>query len=379
MIHQNKIRVLIFADWYYPTGGIEVFLSRLIGELGQSIEIGLAIREFRGKSDLSALEKSAKIFRIKSCLCGKIRKIIDEFSPDVIHINNVMALGLAALRAGRKRKIPVILTAHQIPAYKNTEWPLFRAIAWSYIRWFADKFDLITAPSNTVASLMKRNGVEYDPLVISCGVDTEKFCTGDKAESRRLLGFLENNPVILYVGRFEANKDLNLLIKAGGVLKSKINDFKIVLVGFDGAKRQFAKLQKLAERNGIKNRIINLGFIPNDSAKLPLVYRAADVFVIASYFETQSIVTIEALASGLPVIASESGALPELVVRGQNGLLFRPGDFSDLAEKLEFFFKHPEGVGSMEKAARNSALPHSLRVVSEKWLETYRKLSKQTG
>ncbi|MFH1838564.1 MAG: glycosyltransferase [Candidatus Kuenenbacteria bacterium] len=372
MNFHNKFRILIFVDWYYPIGGIEVFLTNLINKISSYAEIGLAVREFNGQSDFSCLENSAKIFRLKNNLWKESKKIINAFSPNVIHLNNMMLSGLAALFVAKRKNIPVVFTNHRIPEYKTFNFFIFKNLSWKYVRWFNNRCDLITAPSETVVSFLKQHGITKS-ITVSCGVDTKRFCPGNQNVAQKLLGLPNNIPIILFVGRYsDPEKNIDLLIKAGEILKNNIYDFRIVLVGF----KLFKGLKKLINKSKIKNKIIEMGFIPNNSNKLLLVYQSADIFVIPSVFETQSIATLEALASGIPVIASNSGALPELIKDGENGFLFHKENIDDLSKKLTMFFMDSNKAKKMATMARKSAMPHSLQIIAENWIKIYEKATK---
>lgn len=108
------------------------------------------------------------------------------------------------------------------------------------------------------------------------------------------------------------------------------------------------------------------------SQELANIYQAADLFIMASFFEVQSIATLEAMASGLPIVASNFSALPELVKDGVNGFLFKKGDFNDLGEKILKIIENPKLCQKMGEESRCLALAHNLTITSKKYENIYK-------
>jgi len=123
---------------------------------------------------------------------------------------------------------------------------------------------------------------------------------------------------------------LDVLIRAVPSV-SKALDAHFVIVG-DGDRT--AKLKSLAQSLRVERKVSFLGWIDHESPDLPQIYQIAAVFAQPSSIEAQSIVALEAMAAGLPVVAADGGALPELVEDGENGFLFPPGSADDMAERI---------------------------------------------
>jgi len=156
----------------------------------------------------------------------------------------------------------------------------------------------------------------------------------------------------MYVGRLDGEKHVDELIKALPLVREKV-DAQLVIVG-SGQLR--AQLVELAKREHVYDNVVFTGFIKDDD--LPKVYAACDVFCIAGTAELQSIVTMEAMATGKPVVAANAMALPYLVHDGVNGYTFEPGDIETLAARLiELLTDNPKrevmGQKSLEIVARH--------------------------
>lgn len=242
-----------------------------------------------------------------------------------------------------------------------------------YIRLLDKQASAIVAPSPTVARILSRHGIHRKVKTISCGVDTDLFCPREKEAARQQIG-IDNKPTLLFVGRIAKDKNIELLLKATALLKAK-SDFQVLLIGPKGMRHDASKeVEQLINSLGIKDRIKQLGFFPADSEQLALHYASSDVFVIPSFFETQSIVTLEAMASGLAIVGSNSGALPDLIKEGINGSLFRPLDEADLATKLLRLLESPDKAVAMGRQSRLMVKPHSIKQVALQYEAVYKEV-----
>ena len=162
-------------------------------------------------------------------------------------------------------------------------------------------------------------------------------------------------PTIAYVGRLDKEKNLDVLVRALPRVRRRISDAQLMLVG-TGDQRH--RLESLAARLGVADALICTGFV--DDADLPAGYAAADVFVNAGTAELQSLVTLEAMATGLPVLGAEASALPHLVHHEDNGFLFPPGDHGTLAEHLVTVLSDHTRAKAMGVRSRALAEEHDI-------------------
>ncbi|MGW2195743.1 glycosyltransferase, partial [Streptosporangium sp. NPDC001682] len=190
-----------------------------------------------------------------------------------------------------------------------------------------------------------------------------------KAWARGAFG-LPDRDTILFVGRLDEEKRLDELIRA---LPHVLNnaDAQIALVGTGG---QRTALARLADRIGVGDRVTFLGFVPDEA--LPQAYAAADVFAMPGVAELQSIATLEAMATGLPVVAADAMALPHLVRPGENGALFSPGDVQELARHLSALLASPGLRASMGTASRAIALTHDHQASLARFEAIYREVAR---
>jgi glycosyltransferase involved in cell wall biosynthesis len=193
-------------------------------------------------------------------------------------------------------------------------------ILWADAGRMLRKMDAVTTPTKRAADLLESAAGVSGVLAISCGIDASRFANNTPVQN--------TNPVALFLGRLDDEKRIDVLLRAVGLL----NDYpslKVELVG-DGGERQ--RLERLCEELGISDRVKFLGHVSDE--ELPGIYERATVFVIPSIAELQSIATMEAMASGRPVIGADAMALPHLIHDGDNGYLFPPNDSDALADRL---------------------------------------------
>lgn len=370
----QRFKIFLLVDWFYPIGGIEAFVSELIRGLSGNVGIHLVVVYKCRKSDLPIFPENIhilEIFHKNTFKAVETAAVLEK--PDIIHVNNPSGTGVAGVITAKRHKIPLIISNHQIPEYQKHPFSkISNSILWKLLSWLDNRADLITVPSNFVAKKLKEKGIRKNIKVISCGVDTARFKPGIKEEAKGSFN-LSSKPVILFVGRFGKEKNLELIVKAAPYILQH-TDAQFVLVGFDGG--VLNQLKELIDELKLKDKFIFMDYLPHDSELLPKIYQAADLFVMPSFFETQSIVTLEAMASGLPIVASNSGALPELVENNINGFLFEKNNPTNLGEKAVLILKNSKIREEMGRESRRLAVEHDFRRTVEEYENAYKSLLK---
>jgi glycosyltransferase involved in cell wall biosynthesis len=325
------------------------------------------------------------------------RALIASFAPDVAHIHSPLTLGRAVRPAARRRRVPVVYTNHYLPANVHPSAPAragtrasavsavsgaivdaaFDTAFYGYITGFANRCDHVTAPTATALRLLRDHGLRAPSQSVSNGVDLDLFSPdAPDRELRRRYGLPADRPVIVSVGRLSPEKRVDVLIEAAALLSSGPARTDAVLA-LAGTGPDAVRLQALAVRLGVSERVRFLGFVP--ASDLPGLYRLADVFATASEAELQSLVTMEAMASGMPVVAVDAGALGELVHAGENGFLASPGQApgqaAALADCLDLLCRDPGLREKMSKASLRIIGTHDRYRVLARWESIYRALA----
>jgi 1,2-diacylglycerol 3-alpha-glucosyltransferase len=175
--------------------------------------------------------------------------------------------------------------------------------------------------------------------------------------------------VLLYVGRLDKEKRLDMILRAlPSILR--LNSVHLVLAGIGKEKRS---LEELADKLGIQKAVTFTGFVPDED--LQNIYRVGDLFVMASVAELQSIVTMEAMASGLPVVAADAMALPELVHHGENGYLFSDGNGQMFVEKTIAILSDQGLRAEMSRKSLEIIKNHDINRVVERFESIYSEIA----
>ncbi len=421
----GKLRVLIATDQYEPmVGGVPTVtreLARGLAERGHAVEVLAPSASGRNGISASAGPGSAGRLTVASRRSVRwpwyedqrlgllspaaARELIDGFAPDVVHVHSPLTLGAAARSAARRRRVPVVYTNHYLPANVHptasradhgasasppgsarvarvsaaarataaavggSAGTLFDVGFYGYLTGFANRCDRVTAPTSTALLLLRDHGLRAPSQVVSNGVDLDAFSPGQADESlRRRHGLPSARPLILSVGRLSPEKRADVLIEA--VARQEVEDAVLALAGSGPDE---GRLRALAARLGVSERVRFLGFIPG--ADLPGLYRLADAFAITSEAELQSLVTMEAMASGLPVVAVNAGALGELVHPGENGFLTRPGLVGDVAGSLDLLCRDAALRARMSRAGLRIIAHHDRHRLLAVWESIYRALA----
>lgn len=265
-----------------------------------------------------------------------VRKLLRSLHPDVVHLQDPLATCKESLRICQELHIPTVMTNHFAFDYVLSYLPLLKPFhpriakfLEKYLTNLYNKCDFITFPSETIKKEFVSNRLTTPALAISNGVDLQQFFPSFNTEEMRQAHHIPRCPIVLHVGRLDQDKRSHEVLEAFALLHRRTS-CHLVICGEGNMKKQ---LQENAATLGLSKHISFIGFV-NHRTELPQLYQMASVFTTASTIETQGIVVLEAMASGLPVVTPNAGALPELVHDSVNGYLFPAGDVPQMADKL---------------------------------------------
>jgi len=293
------------------------------------------------------------------------RKVLDEVQPDVVHIQSHIVIGRGLTRIAHQRGIPVIATNHvmaenildhtTMPDFLNR--PILK-LAWDDAKRTFDMTRAVTTPTRKAADFLEHT-IEIKGVVpISCGIDRRNYTP--------VIGPREQNR-ILFVGRLTGEKKVDVVLHALAKLDPALDAHFDIAGGGDQRKA----LEALAAQLGLADRVTFHGRVTDE--ELRELYSRASVFAIASIAELQSIVTMEAMASALPVVGANAVALPHLVHDGENGYLFEPGNVDDLVDKLtKVLTAAPEEYERMQKASLDGVAVHDINRTLDTFEALYR-------
>lgn len=304
-----------------------------------------------------------------------------EHRPHLIHLHDYSSSGLVGLRLGRVLGVPVVLTLHQLPWFISAYLPnlpglraLAERLAWGHLRRFVPQCAATISPSQMIADIV-HSQIGLRPTPLTNGVELLRFSplSVDNEERARLFRKYELDPavpVILHVGRIDADKQVDLVLRA--VTKVAQTTPAQLLVAGDGTQR--AAMERLSRALGIQAACRFPGFV-GAGGDLPGLYRLADVFVTASEVEIQSSVVLEAAASGVPVVTVRASSMAEFVEDGVTGYLAEPRDVAGLADRLLTVLQQPpDHRQAMRQAALALARRHSIQSALTAHEQFYKRL-----
>ncbi len=206
--------------------------------------------------------------------------------------------------------------------------------------------------------------------VIHNGVDIHKFQpAADKRKIKAELGFNPDDIAIVSVGRLYARKGLFTLIESMPAVVKRFPNAKFIISG-KGQSDEMNKLIAHATKLGVINNIVFTGYYPDK--KLPKLYQAADVFAFSTFYEHHPFAVLEALSTGLPVVTTTVGGIPETIESGKNGFLVKPFDEKAFADRILYLLEHRAFASEMGAAARKTVVEQlDWRIVVKDAMKVY--------
>lgn len=299
---------------------------------------------------------------------GTLIDLIFQDRPDIIHIN-FASFGLLAIFKKFVFKIPFIYTLHGLPQpWLNPS--LTDKIKYTVesllLPFVASRASAIVTISNYVKDTLKTK-YGLDSKVIYNGINASRLKPIDKKRSKNQLGYTETDFVALFVGKLSPYKDPLTLVEAINKVIKMDKNFHLMMIGTGDL---YMEAAREIERLSLSSRVKLLGHVSEE--ELELCYDAADLFVLPSLNEGFGIVLLEAMASGLPIITSDSGACSE--VTGNAGILFNQGDCLDLAEKIMELSRNEELLRKLSNEGLKRVQSFSLDATTNKYWNLYRKI-----
>lgn len=291
---------------------------------------------------------------------------------DIIHGFSGGAIPSLGLFLAKIRKIPYVFTyntrynqyTHYIFNGKLIK-PKALEVTMSV---YCNQCDVIVAPSDFIKDELLSFGVKKPIRVIPNGIDVDKFNTQKAQKLRVKLGLKEDDKLILYTGRLAKEKDINFIIKAFKKTSQEISNSYLLIVG-DGPEK--SNLRKLTKRLELTNRVIFLGYVAYEH--IPEIYSEADLFAFASTTETQGMVILEAMASGICVLTVKHKVYESIIVNNKEGLIVEK-DQETFAKQMTDILKNDDLRLNLGIKARKKAQQFSLSEIAKKFDTLYKEV-----
>lgn len=341
----SDLRVALFTGNYnYVRDGANQALNRLVGFL---MAQGVSVRIYSPTTEHPAFEAVGDLVSIRSVpvpgrgeyrvglgLPREIRKDIKDFAPNLIHIASPDIIGHRAVSWARRHDVPVVASVHTrfetYFRYYRMAW--LQTVAESILRRLYQRCAEIYAPSESMAAVLHDQRMSRNIAIWSRGIDRNIFNPARRdMEWRRSLGIQDNDRVVLFVGRLVLEKGLDIFAATLERLTAEGVPHKAMIVG-DGPAREW-----IEER---APQAVYTGFLKGDA--LARAYASADIMFNPSSTETFGNVTLEAMASALPVVAARATGSLSLVTEGVNGIFTTPDNIEESTQALAYYLTNED-------------------------------------
>ncbi|HEX8994166.1 MAG TPA: glycosyltransferase [Candidatus Paceibacterota bacterium] len=294
---------------------------------------------------------------------GASLRAMEAFKPDVIHTHGPYGVGLEALRASKRLRVPLVGTNHTpIEEY----YPVGKSLMRSYDAWYYNHCDFMTTPYAELIDHMRGAGFHKPARELPNPVELSMFRAphaDEKTAIKQELGF--RGPVVMYCGNFYAGKHVDVTMRA---IAELIPTFPTLIFVVVGRGEEEGNLHTLANRLGIEEHVRFTGFVQMEH--LMPYYQAADVFAIMSTVDTQSIALMQAFASGTPAVGARARGLPDFLPE-HCGFLVEPGDVKACAESIHTLLLDTNLAERMSREAVLFVKQFSPDVIAHRWEEVY--------
>lgn len=379
------MKIGIFTDTYNPTvSGVVTSVNMIEQELkkrGHEVYVFAPSKSIQPNDNQTLyMLKSMPLLvakqyknRVATFYSRDVAKKIKEIGIDIVHTQSEFGLGHFGKVMSRKMGIPFIHTYHTmwedyihyiIPIHGRNIYS--KRFVRTFSRSFVRKAECVITPSKKTEKYLKyKCKVKNKPIyVIPTGIDTTAFLPSNFTDEQRIslkssLGILPNEKVVLFLGRVAEEKSVDLILKNMPQLFKTNPNTKFLIVG-DGPSKN--DLEKLAKDLNISDKVIFTGKVA--WKEVPKYYSIADIFVNASITETQGLTFLEAMASGVPIVAKYAPNLTEYIHHQKNGILLRnPQDF---AKCIKNVLDNKELHNKFSKAGLETAQNYSVEEFGDK-------------
>lgn len=274
-----------------------------------------------------------------------LKRLMEQQRPDVVHCHG-FAAGLAGRLAAARLRLPWVYTVHNF--VMDQDHLLRQGLTRLAEGLLSRRGGAVIAVSAALKeALVQKAGVAAERIhVIENGIHIQRM--GEGGHIRRQYGISPDALLIGTIARLIPSKGLAVLLEAAARLPAALSQVRFMIVG---SGPEEGRLKAEAARFGLENRVIFAGWQENTAD----YYAAFDIFLLPTLSEGMGISVLEAMAAGLPVLASETGGIPEVIRHGKTGWLIPPGDARQIVEGLLYLSQNPEAAAALGRLARQEA------------------------
>ena len=302
-----------------------------------------------------------------------IVQLASEFKNiDLMHIHTPFVAHYAGVKLGKILGIPCIATYHTL--FEEYLYHYIPLIPKQILRFFTRRFSSsqndqvqgVIAPSSIIVNLLKEYGVQNNITIIPTGIDSNKFESGDKEKFMSKYKIPKDKNILLNVSRIAFEKNIGVLIKVLDKVKTYVPNIFMIIAGEGPAKKSY---MEQANKLGLDNDIAFVGYLDRNTELIDC-YHCADIFVFSSKTETQGLVLLEAMASGIPVISvAEMGTKD--VLKDCKAAEITTCEIPDFADKIISLLHNQNKLNSLKSEAKSYAAEWDSTALAKKMLKFY--------
>jgi len=316
-------------------------------------------------------------FSVVLPVSGFLSSAIEEFKPDIVHSHHPFLIGSTALRIAHMHQLPLVFTHHtmyeQYTHYVPGDSKAMQRFVIKLSTSYANLCDQVFAPSESIATVLRKRGVKIPLAVIPTGVHLERFAQGDGQPFRARMNIPQDAFVVGHLGRLAPEKNLEFLAQALVTFGKSDKRAHFLIVGEGPSKHD---IRRIFSQAGISERLHMVGILEHND--LISAYCAMDVFAFTSKSETQGMVLVEAMAAGVPVVALDAPGVREVVVDYKNGRLLTDENVIEFSSALQWLTLLPsEKLLQLKQHVAKTADAFSMSRSVDKALEHFEKLLDQ--
>ena len=379
----NPLRIAFFTNYYHPVvnGVVRSVASfrEILTKQGHIVFIfAQSANEYEDDEPFIFRYPSLSLpLPVDIATVIPVSSFVDQLLPtlklDVIHTHHPILLGQTAASKAADLNVPLVFTfhtqyweyTHYVPFPQEAIQDFLKNAIHSWLKVFMRKCQHIVIPSESIKEiLIKDYGLEDHYTVIPTGTDLKPFLRADGNTLRQSQGW-QDDKVIISIGRLAHEKNWETLLRAAAQVYAHHPNMRLVLIG-DGPDKQ--TLEALATELGIAERVSFTGRLPFED--IPTYLRAADMFSFASVTETQGLVTIEAMAAGLPVVAVDGSGTHDIVDHGKDGFLVE-NDSNALATAISEMLCNPQQMKQFSINALKKAKTFDINRLAKQMVKVY--------
>ena len=390
------MKICLFTSTFFPTtGGTENavhYLAKHFTEMGHEVVVLTPIQKILRNISFKA---NYKIHRYPSLpqqlfLTGteQLALLYEKFrfNFDILNIHKAYG-AYSACRIKDMLKVPIVVTCRGGDIQKMPEIGYGRRLdpVWdTKIRYALKNVDALTAIAPSTRQDLLEIGVDGNRIVdIPNGAELSKFGTREK-DIREILMIPKGVKIILSVGRYHIKKGYKYLIQAMAHVVKEYQNVRCLIMG-----KGLERLESLIDEHNLKkyivlvkeqsfrnSKVIDLAKVPNDT--LLSAYTSSDIYVSSSLIEGFALVAVEAMAAGLPIVATNVPGNKDAVKDGENGLLVESKDAKQMANKIICLLRDEELRRKLSKMSKNMAQQYDWRLIAQRYLDVYTKVIDKT-